>query len=173
MLQPDLIKNIFVKFQRSVYFIPTMLVIGGIMLLILFSDHSNQKTAETEEYNPYDYAERLEEKLKKHLSDLSFVEECSVMITLSSLENNEFLENSSVNSSKGETAEQYSEQNEYLIVNKDGNDTAIIETKKTPKICGVLIIYKGENDVETQMHILEAASTVLGVQSNKVCVINK
>ena len=172
MFQTDNFKKILERLKKSPYFVPVLLVIAGLLLLLCFSGTGEStKASSVEVYDPYDYVDTLEKNLEKSICKFSGVDSCSVMITLASLENNEYLENSSVSSSNGEATEQYTRQEEYLVINEDGNDSVIVSSKKTPKICGALIVYQGSADIETKKNNLDAASTVLGLQSNKVCVV--
>lgn len=163
--------DILHRFRKSPYVVPVILVIAALLLLSIFSRESGPSGDKKESFDAYEYVEGLEAKLKKTIGSFSWVEECQVMITLESFENNEYLENSSVSANQSENAEQYSKQREYLVINEEGSDEVILRTRNTPEIGGALIVYKGANNLEAKKNILEAASTVLGLRSNKVCVI--
>lgn len=172
MFQTDKLKGVLIFLKRTPYAVPILLAILGVCLLLVFSNDGKQaKTKSSLSEDPNEYVDRLEKELEESINGFSSVESCSIMITLSSLESNEYLENSSVSSSSGNNGEQYDRQSEYLVIDQDGNDSVIIENRNTPQIRGVLIVYKGAGDVETQKNILDAATTVLGVKSNKVCVV--
>ncbi len=137
-------------------------------MIVFFSGSKTKETDHSEQsIEIQSYIEELEKKLEKQISSLSSVESCDIMLTVSQIKENEFLENSK--ESANET--QYSREKEYLIVSENGNDTVIIKSKSLPKISGVMVIYKGKSDVETTNQIIQAVSTVLGIQSNRVCVI--
>ncbi len=165
--------DLIFKIKAKPYLMPIIVVCVGVLILLLFSGKPTAQKSESEElYDPYEYTTKLEKKLKKHILALEAVNSCEVMITLSSLENNDYLENFSVSSNRSEDSEQYSRQNEYLVIDEDGNDSVIIEKINAPQICGALVIYNGKTDVETQKNIIDAVTTVLGLQSNKVCVVS-
>ena len=171
MFQMDKLKTILFEMKKKPFFVPLVFIILGIVLISLFSFETEKPKTISKELDPYEYAEDLENKLSKRIKEFSGVEDCSVMITLSSVENNEYLENSSVSSTMDKENEQYSRQKEYLVIDENGNDTVIVSSKKMPKVCGALVVYQGIDDVEIQKNILDSVSTLLGIQSNKVCVV--
>lgn len=173
MLYPDKIKKIIVTVKNNQFFIPIILLIVGIFVLVfLGSSSGKEKTKKTEIVNTTEYIETLENNLQKNIKKLASVQDCSVMITISSLEDNEYLENKSITSSLGEKNEEYSREEEYLVIDDGGDDSVVIKSRKMPAICGALVVYDGNDDIQTKKNILDAVSTVLGIQSNKVCVVS-
>ncbi len=172
MFQTDKIIDLINHFKKKPYAVPILIAVIGIILLTLFSGEKKQNNSHTTVTDdPQEYVKQLEEKLEKSIGGFGSVESCDIMITLSSYERNEYLENSTVSSSNGDNSEQYDRKKEYLVIDREGNDSVIIENRNTPEIKGVLIVYKGNGDVNTKKDILDAAATVLGIKSNKVCVV--
>lgn len=158
------------KFKQSPYAVPIVLLLLGVALLFLFS--GNGKTEDKAvSVDGLDYINTLEKELEKKLGNMQEVESCSVMITVSSVEDREYLENTAVDSSQNEDSEEYSRQKEYLVIESGGEEGVIVKSELMPEICGALVVYEGSGDVDTRKNILEAVSTVLGVRSNQVCII--
>ena len=97
---------------------------------------------------------------------------CVVLITAASGTENEYLENIERSSGIRDKEEQNSETREYILVDGGNGKNVVIGSKKYPAVKGVLVIYEGEDDIDIKKSITDAVSTVLGIQSNKVCVIS-
>ena len=173
MLEPEKLKKAIQSFKSSPFFIPLTLLVIGVLLLILFVSPTGDKTSKkSASLSTEEYIQTLEMKLEKNINRITSVEDCSVMLTISSVEDNEYLENKSISSSLDEKSEEYSRQEEYLVIENGGDDSVVIKSRKMPKICGALVVYEGSADIHTKKNILDAVSTVLGIQSNKVFVVS-
>ncbi len=173
MLSLEKINEIIRKFKTSSYAVPVFLLLIGIIILVLFMPPEKKPDNEKESFqDPQEYVESLEHTLKNNILKLNKVEDCSVMITVSSIDNYEYLENQIVSSSINEKDEEYSREQEYLVIDDGGEDNVVIKSKHLPEISGVLVIYDGSSDIVTKKNILDAVSTVLSIQSNKVCVLS-
>jgi stage III sporulation protein AG len=56
---------------------------------------------------------------------------------------------------------------------RDGSEYALVTKELMPEICGVVVACKGADEVSVKNSVIQAVSTVLGVGTNKVCVITK
>lgn len=172
MLNLEKIKDAFKVLKQSPYALPAALLVLGIIILSLFAIPTKNKSMDGEsDLAPTEYIEMLENNLEHNIKKLSSVEKCSVMITVDTVEDNEYLENKTVSSSIEKESEEYSRQQEYLVID-DGDDSVVIKSRKMPKISGVLVIYDGASDIKIKKNIIDAVSTVLAIQSNKVFVIS-
>lgn len=171
MLRPSDVRKILYSEKNKQFLLPTMLIVAGVFLLIVISSpKTSNKNEDT--INLDRYVSALESNLEKNIKKLSSVNDCSVMITVSSLDQNEYLENQNVSSSLGDDEEEYIREKEYLVIESGGEDTVVMKVRKMPEIRGALIVYEGENDINIKMNILKAATTILGIKSNKVCVVS-
>ena len=167
------IREKFSEIKQSQYALPIILLAIGVIILLLFisptkeAEHKQNSLQDSQEY-----VENLERTLKNNILRLNTVKDCSIMITLSSIDEYEYLENKTVSSSINENDEEYSRQQEYLVIEEGGEDSVVVKSKHLPQISGVLVIYDGSTDIITKKNILEAVSTVLSVQSNKVCILS-
>ncbi len=173
MLEPEKLKKIIGSLKKSPFFLPVILLCVGVLILMIFaSPTKNGKAQSVETLNTAEYIKSLEKNLENNIKKLTSIQDCSVMITISSLEDNEYLENKSVSSLLGKENEEYSRQEEYLVIDDGGDDSVVIKSRKMPQIRGALVVYDGSADIQTKKNILDAVSTVLGIQSNKVCVVS-
>lgn len=122
----------------------------------------------------------IEESLKNILSEISGISEVSVMITYSSeekmipvydiKEDTTVEEDSDGNVSK--TSKKTTTEKTVAYEEKDGEKTAIVESKKSPEIIGAIIAAKGIDNTNTAK-IKEAVSNALDIPLHKVEVFSK
>ncbi|MEG2769744.1 MAG: stage III sporulation protein AG, partial [Oscillospiraceae bacterium] len=71
-----------------------------------------------------------------------------------------------------ETNEKSTYQSDYIIVEDDsGGKKALTETTLQPEIKGVAVVCEGADNIAVQDNITQMVSTVLGISTNRVCVI--
>ena len=173
MLNLDKIKENIKEFKVNSYIVPLLLFLLGIFILLLLTTSTKKSETKQGDYkDTHEYVEMLEKTLKKNINKLNSVDDCSVMITIASVDDNEYLENKTISSATGDNDEEYSRQQEYLVIGNGGDDQVVLKSRHLPKISGALVVYNGSADIQTKMNILEAVSTVLSIQSNKVCVLS-
>lgn len=182
-------KNLLDKINNKEFInnLIAILIIGIIILIICSIFKSGKKNnfennIEQEEnkknnsivYNE-DYAEILERKLEKILSEISGVGNVSVMITLE--EGKEKIPASNRTTSKEETSEKDSQggvreiirnDNTVQIITKGEDGSMVIIKEIEPKVKGVIVVAEGANDIEVKQNLYEAVKTVLGISGNKV-----
>lgn len=182
-------KNLLDKMNNKEFInnLIAILIIGIIILIICSIFKSGKKNnfennIEQEEnkknnsivYNE-DYAEILERKLEKILSEISGVGNVSVMITLE--EGKEKIPASNRTTSKEETSEKDSQggvreiirnDNTVQIITKGEDGSMVIIKEIEPKVKGVIVVAEGANDIEVKQNLYEAVKTVLGISGNKV-----
>ena len=152
------------------FIIPAVVLLVGIVIFGVFSAPYQSEEAR-DEIDVNKYAAFLEKKLESNIEKLNAVYDCNVLITVSALEQNEYLENKSVTSTLGEKNEEYSREEQYLVIDNGGGDDVVIKSRKMPEIRGALVVYSGRDDINTKKDIIDAVSVVLGIKSNKVCVV--
>lgn len=121
-----------------------------------------------------------EENLKNILSEISGISEVSVMITYSSeekmipvydiKEDTTVEEDSDGNVSK--TSKKTTTEKTVAYEEKDGEKTAIVESKKSPEIIGAIIAAKGIDNTNAAK-IKETVSNTLDIPLHKVEVFSK
>jgi len=153
------------------FLLPTIMIVAGVIMLTVIS-YPQKKVKNEETINVDHYVSTLENNLEKNIKKLTSVNDCSVMITVSSADQNEYLENQNVSSSLVGDEEEYNREKEYLVIDEGGDDAVVMKARKMPDIRGALVIYDGKDDIKIKMNILEATSKILGIKSNKVCVIS-
>lgn len=140
---------------KKYWFIPAMVVLG----VILMTQNLQQPEAVPVSASVGDqqFIEETESRVAEMLKNVEGAGECKVTITLAS----------------GGKKEYVREDNEVLVItDKDGNQSAVVARENAPEIAGVTIISKGAGSVTVRNNIIESVSTVLGIGTNKVCVVS-
>lgn len=171
MFNLDSLQRLLKNERLKPLIIPAVILLIGVVVFGLSSTPS-QKSELIERVDTEEYTRLLEKRLEKNIKKMNSVYDCDVLITISEIEQNEYLENKSVSSTLGDQNEEYSREEEYLIIDNGGDDDVVIKSRKMPEIRGALVVYKGSCDINTKKNILDAVSTVLGIKSNKVCVVS-
>lgn len=172
MLKVDNLKEILFKIIRKPYAIALFCVILAVGLLLTVSGKNEEKNVSNESTDVTHYTEQLQKTVKNMICKMNSVEDCSVMITVSSIDDNDYVANYNATSSIGENNTQNNTQKEYLVINDGGGDSVVVRSKKMPKIGGVLIVYEGTADIMVKKNITDAVATALGIQMNKVFVVS-
>lgn len=150
------------------------------ILLIVFSDvffdnddNIYEIVDNAEEVSIYDLGEYYEGKLKSIISDITGESDPGVMITFSSSEEYVYAVESSIKESyDGESSEKESEEN-YIILENDDGEEALLITVIDPKIEGVIIVTKYAGNVNIKEDIINSVTKVFNISSNDVSVVTK
>jgi stage III sporulation protein AG len=132
-----------------------MMILVGIALIVYKADQKESipVSASTTDMN---YIDETEARIEQMLLKINGCEDCNVTITLSS----------------GVKKEYVREEGNVLVVTDDkGNQSAVVSKEIAPEIAGVTVFYKGESSLNVERDIIQSVSTVLGIGSNKICVI--
>lgn len=139
--------------------------LAGMLMIMLAgmggtdgSEHESALTSESCLSDSDTYRQQLEAQLEEVLSQIKGVGRTDVMITLSSSEEYIYAEESTVSGDKRQT--------EYVIADKNGLITGI----NTPSISGAVIVCEGGGNTQVCEKVYKAASVVLGIPTNKICV---
>ncbi len=115
------------------------------------------------------YAHALECRLAEMLMQMEGVGHCRVMITVSGSASYAYAQNAQhhVESAQQEI------QREHVILKEDGDETALVEHVQNPDVIGVIIACEGGQDYVVREQIIKAASAVLDIPTNRICVTQK
>ncbi len=169
----------------------TFLVILGLlgMVLILISSFDigqynsgkeSENTLQTATDKSDGYAERLELRLEKIISDMLGGSEVSVLITLESgseyVYADEIKTDADVTKDQSALKTQESDSNykTYVIVkDADGNEQPLVVTEKMPIIRGVVIVCENGQTSNVAAAVRLAVKSALNVDDSKICVIGR
>lgn len=120
-----------------------------------------------------DYKKRTEKELKKILTQINGVGDCSVMVTVEGTTEYVYAENltKSADNNGDRTSDKY--ENQIVMVEADGKKEALVKKVIKPKISGVVIVCEGGGDVKVNERVIKAVSTALDIPSSSICVESK
>ena len=61
-------------------------------------------------------------------------------------------------------------KNEVIIVDSDGEETALVKKIIEPKVKGVIIVCSGGGNIEIKEKVIKAVSSALNISTNSICV---
>lgn len=152
------------------------LICLGVFFLLLSSGRSNTASTSNEPDFCQSYIENLEKKLNSMVCEIAGVKECSIMITLESGIEYVYATDESANTdenTQGGDKKAQSEEKITIISDKQTGEQAVVVTERYPQINGVAIICHAPDSPTLTLAIKNAASTALGIDPGKVCVILK
>ncbi len=140
---------------KKYWIVPVLILLGAVMMSRqnLSSDAVPVSATETDSQ----YIAETENRVAEMLKGVDGVGECRVTITLAS-------------SGKKEYVRQDGEV--LVITDKEGNESAVVSRESAPEIAGVTVACKNAGSASVRNDIIESVSTVLGIGSNKICVIS-
>ncbi len=149
----EIIKKIPSDFKRY-WFIPILILLGVFMMI---HQYDQPKVVEvTSTLEDQQYIAQTEKQIREMLKGVDGAGDCYVTITLSS----------------GGKKEYVREEGSVLVItDKDGNQSAVVSRENTPEIAGVTVASKGAGSLAVRHNIIESVSTVLGIGTNKICVV--
>lgn len=149
----DLTKKYF-PFIKKHWYIPLMIFVGILMM----AGSRGKESTETASMIISDrqYIQETESRLEMMLSELEGAGRCRVTVTLAA----------------GTKKEYVRQEGSVLVVSdKDGNESPVISKENSPEIAGVTVACRSAERPDVRNRIIQAVSTVLGIGTNKICVV--
>lgn len=149
-------------------------VICVLVFVIYFSAIANDKNSNKQSDNNSNislYAQELENKLSKVLSQVYGAGEVNVMVTLES--SSELIIATSteerVNTSSGtsNSTQSTTKVEKPIII----NDSPLVVMEILPKIKGIIVVAQGANNVKVRLELLKAVQTLIDVDANNIEIL--
>ncbi len=150
----DLINKILPEVKKY-WYLPVMALLG----IVLLTQQFNQPEAVAVDTVDMDqqYINDTENQIKEMLKSVEGAGECRVTITLASGGKKEYVRE---------------DGNVLVITDREGNEVAVVSRESVPEIAGVTVATAGAGSVTVQNEIIKSVSTVLGIGTNKICVVS-
>lgn len=139
---------------KKYWYIPMMVLLGVVMMAQQFYQPEAVEVSGQESEDAF--VAKMETRVTEMLKSVEGAGECIVTITLSSGGKKEYVRE---------------DGNVLVITDKEGNQSAVVSRENAPEIAGVIVASKGAGSVTVQNNIIHSVSTLLGIGTNKVCVI--
>ena len=166
------IKTMSLKRKKENLVLILVLLVGLLICMnVIFKNDEENKVTEEKIEEQREKQSSIEEKICEVLSQIAGVSDVSLVINYVDNGENEivydtkeeYLENGTVSSMQRSVA--YNEEN--------GDKTAIISIKNSPKVEGVIVVAKGAENIELKQKIASSLANLLGIASYKVQVFEK
>ena len=146
--------DVILPLLKKYWYVPMMILIG--ILFMVGWDKETEKVSASAAFSDQQYDLETQERLESMLTEIEGAGRCYVTVTLSS----------------GSKKEYVRQEGDVLVVSdKDGNESPVVSKEKAPEIAGVTVACKGAGKTEVRNRIIRAVSTVLGIGTNKICVV--
>lgn len=151
-------------------------------LLVVLSDMScapEENETHASEFSLDAYAAELEDKLERIISAVEGAGETKVMVTLqngmeyiyASEDSTSTDLSKSVDSSGRESNDERSDhQSNYIIIDTDQGEKALVCTELMPTVSGVVVVCSGAADPQVAERIMAVVTTALNISSKRVCI---
>ena len=150
----EIIKKIFPEIKKY-WFVPVMILLGLLLMTNRFEQPEAIAVSAVMEEDKY--IAETERRIVEMLKGVEGAGECRVTITLSSGGKKEYVRE---------------DGNVLVSTDKDGNQSAVISRENAPEIAGVTVASHGAGSAVVRNDIVESVSTVLGIGTNKICVVS-
>jgi len=146
----------------------------GILFVVLptFWDNTNsdlQSEEVIQNPQPNDYALYLSNQLENILGEIEGVGKICVMVTLEKEEECIYATDLSQDI---QTPEQQQKDQKHVVIEKNGQEEALVTTRITPKIQGVIIVCEGGNNPVVVKKLTDAVTASLNIGPSRVSVSN-
>ena len=149
----DWIKRILPE-VRKIWFVPVMVLLG--IVLMVYQNNSREAVPVSTVLTDDQFVADTENRIEQMLKNIDGAGDCKVTITLASGSKKEYVREAG---------------NVLVITDNQGNQSAVVAKEVAPEIAGVTVLSIGAKNIEVQKDIIQSVSTLLGIGSNKVCVI--
>ncbi len=141
----------------------------GILMLTASELMPEEEKADVQENEVSDYSEyeeNLEQRLEGMISSINGAGKTKVMLTLESGDENVYaMEHKQSSSSQNEQSE-----NEYVLINKSGDDEGLLLKIVEPEVRGVAIVCEGADSAQVRQEIISSVTAVLGITTNRISI---
>lgn len=148
------VRELWIVYKKY-WYAPLMIALGIALMLIRFEPKETEETVSLG-ISDQNYVYEIESRIEEMLKGIDGAGDCEVTITLAS----------------GGRKEYVREDGRVLVItDKDGNQSAVISKENAPEIAGVTVISSSEMNINVKNNIVNSIGTVLGVGTNKICVV--
>lgn len=173
LIKPFLLKSDIIKNNKKLALIT---IAGFVIITIIFISELNFDTDDSnkisikEEMSTEEYCMYLEEKVTNIIECIEGAGKTKVMITLSETTEYIYATNDKNTKKSNDANDDTTIENDYVIIEKDNNDTGLLIKKIEPKIRGVAIVCEGGNNSTVQNQIYSATSAVLNISTSRISI---
>ena len=171
-MKKELLDNLIlrIKTDKKLLFI-LLLGVSGIILIVFSSSESKENvdtknTVEITTFNEFEYTADLEKKLSEMITLISGAGNAKVIITLDCDYETVYAKDGSLSTDDNST----DEDSEYIIIDREKNQSGLLLKTVTPKVRGVAVVCEGGDNQYVRNAVTEMLTAVLDVGVNRISV---
>lgn len=154
-----------------------ILVVAGFIGVFLIAlseiniDNSIDKEKNnTQIMNSYEYCDYLEKRVEDIVNSIDGAGEVRVMITLAETTEYVYAQNQNGTKKSNKDSENSDNKSDFVIIEKDNNDSGLLIKTFEPKIRGVAVVCDGGDNPSVQQQIYSTVSAVLNVSTARISI---
>lgn len=162
----------FIKENKKVLVI---VFVGFLIIVLIFLSELDFSTAEENakkhgEYNNTEYCLYLENKVTEIIEAIDGAGKTKVMITLSETTEYIYATDDKDTRKQTDSTNDSNTQNDYVIIEKDNNDTGLLIKTIEPKVRGIAVVCEGGDNISVQNQIYSVVSAVLNINISRISI---
>lgn len=131
---------------------------------------SEKKNNLSENSYSTEYCDYLENKITEVVESINGAGKATVMITLSETTEYIYATNEKEVKKGTDKSNDYNNQNDYVIIDKDNNDSGLLLKTIEPKVRGVAVVCEGGDNLKVQEQIYSAVGAVLNISTSSISI---
>lgn len=133
-------------------------------------DSQNEKNIKSLTTESNEYCTYLEQRVEDVVSSIEGAGKVKVMITIAETTEYVYAQNQNGTKKTNKDSENSDSKSDYVIIEKDNNDSGLLVKTFEPKIRGVAIVCEGGNNPTVQQQIYSTVSAVLNVSTARISI---
>ena len=152
-----------------------IILVGFLIIVLIFLseldfDTSEEGIKQTKEYNNNEYCLYLENKVTEIIESIDGAGKTKVMITLSETTEYIYATDDKDTRKQTDSSNDSNTQNDYVIIEKDNNDTGLLIKTIEPKVRGIAVVCEGGDNISVQNQIYSVVSAVLNINTSRISI---
>ena len=151
-----------------------ILGLAGMFLILIsemdFGADNDKKEILDDNFSTVEYCDYLENKVEQIVRSIDGAGETRVMITLSETTEYIYATNDKSSRKSTDSSADTDSENEYVIIEKDNNDTGLLLKTIEPKVRGVAVVCEGGGNPQVQQQIYSAVGAVLSLSTSRISI---
>lgn len=148
---------------------------GFLIIILIFLSELDFSTTEENikqpsEYNNNEYCSYLENKVEDIIESIDGAGKTKVMITLSETTEYIYATDDKDTRKQTDSSNDTNTQNDYVIIEKDDNDTGLLIKTIEPKVRGIAVVCEGGDNISVQNQIYSVVSAVLNINTSRISI---
>ncbi len=146
----------------------------GVFLIAISETNIDGSVDEEKKYtqnmNSYEYCDYLEKRVEDIVNSIEGAGEVRVMITLAETTEYVYAQNQNGTKKSNKDSENSDNKSNFVIIEKDNNDSGLLIKTFEPKIRGVAVVCDGGDNPLVQQQIYSTVSAVLNVSTARISI---